>query len=84
MIPSLWTGFPRLFAASNFQCCVTLALLIDFPDGVARRLHKRWREMLAEAQRRYKENPNSETKAEYLRVLKQFADLVLRGKLPRD
>jgi len=58
--------------------------LIDFPDGVARRLHERWRDKLADAQRRYQETPTKATKAEYRRVLKQFADLVVRGKVPTD
>jgi len=47
-------------------------------------LHDRWRDKLADAQRRYKETPTEATKAEYRRVLKQFADLVLRAKLPTD
>lgn len=56
--------------------------MIEFPDGVPRKSHALWREKLADAQRRYRENPNPETKAEYVRVLKAFADLVLRYKLP--
>jgi hypothetical protein len=59
-------------------------VVIDFPDGTSRRLHERWREKLTEAQRRYIEERDKVTKAEYLRILKAFSDLVVRGKVPPD
>ena len=46
---------------------------ISFPDGVAWRLHETWRAKLFEAEFRYAQ----ETKAEYLRLLRTFQDLVL-------
>jgi len=56
--------------------------MIDSPDGVARRLHELWRDKLTEAQRRYAESRNEDTRTEYLRVLKIFSDLVIRDKAP--
>lgn len=56
--------------------------MIQFPDGTDRRLHDRWSENLGEAQACYQGNRNEETKAEYLRVLQIFTDLVLRDKAP--
>jgi hypothetical protein len=58
--------------------------VISFPDGVARRLHDPWREKLKEAQLRYTAARNEENRAEYLRVLKAFSDLVLRSKIPEE
>jgi hypothetical protein len=45
-------------------------------------LEKQWRRKLAEAEFRYIKNPCEETRAEYLRVLKTFAQLVIEGKTP--
>ena len=52
-------------------------------DGVDWRLHDEWRSKLSEAERHFKEHPNDETKAEYMRILKIFKDLVMHGILPR-
>lgn len=62
---------------------LSLGMEISFPDGVAWRLHETWRKKLFEAELRYTRNRNAETKAEYLRVLKIFKDLVLYGIVPK-
>ena len=59
-------------------------MTIDFPDGVARRLHARWRCKLEEARRRYSNDQTEETRAEYLKMLQVFTDLIIRGKLPSE
>jgi hypothetical protein len=41
-----------------------------------------WRLKLAEAQRRYSADPTEETRAEFRRVLRLFADLVVRDVVP--
>jgi hypothetical protein len=56
---------------------------ISFPDEVGWELHETWRARLFEAQSRYKQNRNRETKAEYMRVLTTFKDLVFYGFVPR-
>ena len=58
--------------------------MIDFPDGTAWRLHERWRGKLDEAQLLYLEQRNEATREEYRRVLKIFADLVIRNTLPKE
>jgi hypothetical protein len=50
----------------------------------AERLSDRLRENLAEAQRKHVANPSGKTLDEYMRALRQLADLVLRGKTPDD
>ena len=55
---------------------------IEFPDGTARQLHDRWRDEV-DAYCRYLEQRNEETRAEYLRFLRIFTDLVVRNKLRR-
>jgi hypothetical protein len=52
----------------------------DFSDGS--RLDDFWRAKLEEAQRRYVEDRTEESRAEYRRVLRIYANLVLRGKMP--
>jgi hypothetical protein len=47
-------------------------------------LDDRWREKLAEARSQFELNRNERTKAEYLRVLGIFTDLVLRDILPDE
>ena len=42
-----------------------------------------WHAKLDAIRRRYASEPKPEVKAEYLRLLAQFADRVLRGKRPR-
>ena len=58
-------------------------MMISFPDGVARRLHETWRVKLFEAECRYTQDRNDKTKAEYLRVLRIFKDLVVYGIVPQ-
>jgi hypothetical protein len=41
-----------------------------------------WRAKLEEARRRYSDNPTAETRSECARLLRVFADFVLRGQLP--
>jgi hypothetical protein len=41
-----------------------------------------WRAKLEEAERRYSADPNFETRAEFRRLLRLFADLVVRGQPP--
>ena len=56
---------------------------ISFPDEAAWSIHETWRVRLFEAQYRYAQNRNHETKAEYMRVLRAFKDLVMYGIVPR-
>ena len=63
---------------------LSLGMAITSPDGVEWKLHEMWRAKLSEAQYRYAQNPNHETKAVYMRVLRAFKDLVLYGIVPRD
>jgi hypothetical protein len=58
-------------------------MVITSPDGAAWRLHETWRAKLFEAELRYTLNRNAETKAEYLRVLKIFKDLVVYDIVPK-
>ena len=58
-------------------------MVITSPDGVAWRLHDTWRTKLFEAERRYTQERNDKTKAEYLQVLKTFKDLVLYDIVPQ-
>lgn len=41
-----------------------------------------WRDKLEDAWRRFSADPTAETRAEFRRLLCQFADLVLRDQLP--
>jgi hypothetical protein len=59
-------------------------MTVDFPDGVLRRLHDSWRDKLADAYCRYSDNRTAETRAEYLKVLKTFTDIVVRHQPPPD
>jgi len=59
-------------------------MTIEFPDDLAQRLRECWREKLENARRLYVEDQNERTRADYLRVLTKFADLVLRGQRPED
>jgi hypothetical protein len=58
-------------------------MVITFPDGAAWRLHETWRMKLFEAERRYTQDRNEKTKAEYLRILRTFKDLVVYGIVPQ-
>jgi hypothetical protein len=57
-------------------------MAVDFPDTPALAPDDFWRLRLEEAQRRYSDNPNAETHAEFRRLLRLFADLVVRNQLP--
>jgi hypothetical protein len=50
---------------------------VDFSDTSG--LDDYWRLQLEEAQRRYSADPNAENRAEFRRLLRLFADLVVRG-----
>ena len=41
-----------------------------------------WRGKLEQAQRRYAADPTAESRAEWMRVLRVFANLVVRDQLP--
>jgi hypothetical protein len=41
-----------------------------------------WRAKLEEAQRRYSEDQTTESRNEWMRVLRVFANLAVRGELP--
>jgi hypothetical protein len=51
---------------------------VDFSDRPRR--DDLWRAKLEEAQRRYSADPNAETRAEFRRLLRLFADLVVRDQ----
>jgi hypothetical protein len=53
---------------------------VDFSD---RSLDDIWRANLDAVQRRYSADPNAENRAEFRRLLRLFADLVVRGQMPR-
>ena len=55
-----------------------------FLDEAILGLHETWRARLFQAQFEYAQNRNHETKAEYMRVLRTFQDLVFYGIVPRD
>ncbi len=42
-----------------------------------------WRDRVIEAELRYRQSPNAETEAEYLRMLQIFRDFVVHGKTPK-
>ena len=47
----------------------------------AQQLEECWRIKLDEIRQRYERDKNPERKTEYLQALKQFTDLVLKGKV---
>jgi hypothetical protein len=59
-------------------------MVVTCPDGILWRLRETWRAKLFAAESRMKQERNLETKAEYMRVLRIFKDLVVNGKLPRE
>jgi hypothetical protein len=59
-------------------------MILTSPDGILWRLHETWRAKVFEAEFRMKQDQNLETKAEYMRVLRIFKDLVMHGQLPRE
>ena len=54
------------------------------PDGTLCRFHEAWRVQLIEAELHMRRDKNPATKAEYIRVLRIFKDLVMYGMLPRE
>jgi hypothetical protein len=57
-------------------------MTLDYPDGVLRRLQESCGEKLNQACCKYLDHRTAETRVEYLRALKTFADLVLRHQPP--
>lgn len=55
-------------------------MAVDLSDAVY--LGHYWRLKLKQAQRRYSVDPTDENRAEFRRVLRLYADLVLRDVLP--
>jgi hypothetical protein len=55
-------------------------MAVDFSDAPG--LNDYWRLQLAEAQRRFSADPTDETRAEFRRLLRLFANLVVRDQLP--
>jgi hypothetical protein len=51
---------------------------VAFPDGTTRKLHDHWRWRLEEAERRYRDAKNKESRAEYLRVVRRLFGFVVR------
>jgi hypothetical protein len=45
-------------------------------------LHEAWRAKLFAAESRFKQDPGADSKAEYLRILRIFKDLVMYNMLP--
>jgi hypothetical protein len=59
-------------------------MVIAFPDGVGRRLHERWHDKQAEAEAHYSGDRSDSNRIEYLRLLRIFAALVIRYKIPEE
>lgn len=53
------------------------------PDGTPWRFHEAWRAELLEGELRYKQDWNEKIKAEYRRVLKIFAQIVMQDPSSR-
>lgn len=58
-----------------------MAVLLKATD--TQYMENHWRAKLDAIRWRYASEPSPELKMEYLRVLKEFANLVLRGERPR-
>jgi predicted house-cleaning noncanonical NTP pyrophosphatase (MazG superfamily) len=58
-------------------------MVLGSRDGVEWRLHEEWQAKLLEAEQRFQQDKNAETKAEYMRILRIFKDLVMYGIRPR-
>ena len=63
---------------------LSLGMAISYSDCVAWTLHDTWRARLLEVEHCFVQNPNEENRAEYLRVLAIFRDLVVYGISPRE
>jgi hypothetical protein len=59
-------------------------MAISFSDCIECTLRDAWRARLLEAEHRFTQSQNDESRLEYLRILKIFSDLVLDGILPRE
>ena len=59
-------------------------MAFDFSEGRTRPLADAWRARFDDAYRRYSENPTAEARGEVMKVLRIFADLVIRDKVPPD
>lgn len=59
-------------------------MAISFSDCIDCTLADAWRARLLEAEHRFTQSQNDESRLEYLRILKIFTDLVLYGILPRE
>jgi hypothetical protein len=68
----------------SLDMVLTSDMVFTSPNGAAWTLHQTWREKLFEAERRYDQDPNDKTKAEYMQALKIFKDLVVFGIVPKD
>lgn len=55
-----------------------------FPDGATLRSQDHWRDKVVEAQMRYGASQTDQNKTEYLRLLRVFADLVIKGQPPKE
>ena len=55
-----------------------------FAEDPLAALQDSWRERLTEAQQRYSENRNGETRRDYLRLLRIFTDLVSNRRVPSE
>jgi hypothetical protein len=58
--------------------------MVRSTDGINDDLRVQWHRRLLEAQARYKAHPSAESGAEWSRLLRVFADLVLRNKIPKE
>ena len=81
--PHFFLPTPHRLSCIAGQVGLSLGMEISLPDVVASRLHETWRAKLFEAELRYAQDRNNETKAEYLRLLRTFKDLVLYDILPQ-
>ena len=59
-------------------------MLLTITEELLWRIHERWRTRLLEAEMRMKQDRNAGTKAEYMRVLRTFKNLVMYRILPRE
>jgi hypothetical protein len=79
--------FPALIIPGSRKGSVSTAerpgyrrIMIDFPDGTLRREQDLCREKLDAAGRIYADKRSPENRAEYLRILRAFTELVMNGK----
>ena len=66
------------------EVSLLLGMAISFSDCVDYTLLDAWRTRLLEAECRFTQDQNDESRMAYLRVLKIFTDLVLHGILPSE